>query len=201
MDHYKLIVTQGDLTMMPMRDGALINPSNTGLILTSRGLSSQIARRAGPFIQQSLHTARSRLKQGRLEPGQVLDTEPGQLQVKRLIHVAIVGGRKVNKRLISRGLLNALDLADELQLTQVGLPPMGMEVPKFEMAEFLDLFWRITVEELPQMDYLRTVVLSMETEETFQQAKAFTLEHQDELPEEISLEIRDEGIGMGMFGG
>ena len=91
------------MTLLPLRDGAIINPSNTGMILTNRGIGQQLLRRAGPFIQQTLHTERSRLRGGRLDPGHVLATDAGQLQASKLIHVAIVGGRKVNARLIARG--------------------------------------------------------------------------------------------------
>lgn len=195
----RLIVIQGDLTLLPLKDGAIVNPSNSGLILTGRGIGQQIVRRGGPFIQQTLHIERSKLRGGRLDPGQVVATDAGQLQTSKLIHIAVVGGRKVNKRLIGRGLLNAYDLADELGLRVLGVPPIGPGISKFDFEEFIDVFWRITCEEFPRLENVDTIYLCLDTTEQFEQSKAFIKENSDEIPEGLKVEIQDGGINLGMF--
>lgn len=195
----RLTIIQGDLTLLPLRQGGIINPSNTGMVLTSRGLNQQIARRAGPFIQQALHIARSKLRGGRLEPGQVLETEAGQLPVKHLIHVSLVGGRKINKRLISRGLLSALDRADELELKQIGLPPLGPGTSKFPIEDFMEIFWRIIAEEFPTTEHIREIYLCLDNKQEFDYVCQYAEEHADEMPEEIELAISEDGVGLGIF--
>lgn len=195
----RLTIIQGDLTLMPLRHGAIINPSNTGLVLTSRGLNQQIARRAGPFIQQALHTARSKLRGGRLEAGQVLETEAGQLQAQYLIHVSLVGGRKINKRLVSRGLLSALDKADELEVQQIGMPPLGPGTAKFPLDDFMEIFWRIIAEEFPTTEHVREIFLCLDDKQEFEYVCQYAEAHADEMPEEIELAISEDGIGLGIF--
>jgi O-acetyl-ADP-ribose deacetylase (regulator of RNase III) len=196
----KLTIIQGDLTMMPLRGGAIVNPSNTGMVLTSRGINQQITRRAGPFMQQTMHTARSRLRGGRLDPGTAIATDAGQLQVEKLIHVAIVGARKINKRLIGRCLLSAYDLADELELTQVGVPPLGPGISKFPFEDFVEVFWQITAEELPRLEHVHHVVLAAQTEHEFEYLKAYAAEHGDDMEEEeIEMSVSSDGITMSTF--
>ena len=195
----RLTIIHGDLTLLPLRQGAIINPSNTGLVLTSRGLNQQITRRAGPMIQQTLHIARSKLRGGRLEAGQVLETDAGQLQAKHLIHVSIVGARKINKRLISRGLLSALDLADELGLEQIALPPLGPGISKFPMEDFMEIFWRIIAEEFPTTDHVHNIYFCLDNRQDFDYVCQYAEDHADDMPEEIELAISEDGIGLGLF--
>ena len=131
-----LTITLGDMTLLNLKEGAMVNPSNTGLILGS-GVSEMIARRAGPFFQQKLHTVRSGLPGNRLEPGRAVDTEPGQLACKRLIHTSLLGKKKVDKKLVANALLAVYDLADELELKEVAIPPLGTGVGKFPFDDFL----------------------------------------------------------------
>lgn len=195
----RLTIIQGDVTLLPLQEGAIINPSNSGLVLTSRGVGQQLQRRAGPFIQQTLHRERSKLRSGRLESGRVMATDAGQLQASKLIHIAVVGRRKVNERLIARGILNAYDLADELELRALGVPPVGPYISKFSMEDFLQVFWRITIEELPRLENVEDIFLCLDTDEDFAMAKAYAEEHADELPEGLELIISEDGIGLGMF--
>lgn len=193
-----LIITQGDITLLPLKDGALVNPSNTGLILGS-GVSGAIARRGGPYIQQTLHMARSMLNDNRLSPGQAVDTEPGQLNCKRLIHVAIVGADDVNERLIANAVLNAYDLADDLELSQLAFPAIGCGVAGFPLDKFLDIFWKITGQELPRLDHVTDVYLCMYDDDEFETTCDYADEHVEEMPEEIKLEISESGISTGVF--
>ncbi len=192
----RLTIIQGDITLLPLKHGALVNPSNTGLILTSRGVNAQIARRAGPFIQQTLHMARSKIKTARLEPAQVIDTEAGQLPAARLFHVAIVGARKVNKRLITRCLLNVFDLADEYAYSQLAIPPLGVGIGKFALKDFLEMFWRLTTEEFTRLDHLEEIYLCLDDQESFEFAKNYAQEHLEEMPEEVEVVVKEGGINI-----
>ncbi len=181
-------ITNGDITLLQLNDGAIVNPSNTGLILGS-GISEQIARRAGPFFQQKLHTARSRLRYNRLDPGRVLETEPGQLTCKCLLHVSIIGKKNVDKRLITNAILNVYDKAEDIGLREIAFPALGVGLGKFPIEDFVELFWQITLEELPRNDSLQHVVLCLYDEPEFEVAEKFVNEHQDEVPETINLEM------------
>lgn len=193
-----LIITQGDITLLPLKDGALVNPSNTGLILGS-GVSGAIARRGGPYIQQTLHMARSMLDGNRLDPGQAVDTEPGQLNCKRLIHVSIVGSGEVDERIISNAILNAYDLADDLELSQLAFPAVGCGVAGFPLEDFLEIFWQITGEELPRLSNVQDVYLCMYDDDEFEAACDYADDHVDEMPDSIKLEISESGISAGVF--
>ncbi|WP_230469908.1 macro domain-containing protein [Lujinxingia vulgaris] len=200
-----LIVTQGDITLISMPEGALVNPSNTGLILNSGGnsdntVSNAIARRGGPFMQQTLHMTRSGLRNNRLEPGRAVDTEAGQLPVKRLIHVSIVGAKKINARLVSNAILNAYDLADELELKELAFPAIGLQMGGITLEEFMEIFWRITAEELPRLKHVRQVYLCLFSGEEYEAGSAYAEQHVDELPESIDLEISESGFARGIFG-
>lgn len=195
---FTLTITQGDITLLPLKEGALVNPSNTGLILGS-GVSGAIARRGGPYLQQTLHMTRSQLKKNRLEPGRAIDTEAGQLNAKRLIHVAIIGAKKINDRLISNAILNAYDLADELELTQIAFPAIGTGVAKFPLPRFLEIFWKVTAQELPRMQHLRQVYLCLYEGDDFSKACEFADAHASDFPDKIHLEISESGFTGGLF--
>ncbi len=195
----RLTIIQGDLTMLPLSDGAIINPSNSGLVLTSRGIGQQLQRRAGPFIQQMLHTGRSKLRKGRLDPGHVLATDAGQLQADKLIHIAVVGGRRVTPRLIERGILNAFDLGDELEIHALGNPPVGPDISKITIGEFIEIFWRIITEEMGRFDNIEDIFLCIDSEEEFEEVVAYVHQYEEELPENISLTVSTDGISLSMF--
>ena len=194
-----LIITQGDITLLPLKDGALVNPSNTGLILGS-GVSGAIARRGGPYMQQTLHMARSMLKGNRLDPGKAIDTEPGQLNCKRLIHVSIVGAKKINDRLISNAVLNAYDLADDLELSQLAFPAIGCGVAGFPFDRFLEIFWKVTAQELPRLEHVTDVYMCLYNSDEFQAAGEFADANAERMPESIKLEISESGLTTGVFG-
>lgn len=193
-----LTITRGDITLLPLSDGAIVNPSNTGMIL-NRGVSTAIARRAGPFIQQTLHMRRSGLRKNRLEPGEAIDTDGGQLPVKKLIHVSILGAKRVDERLISNCILNAYDLAEDMELTALAFPAVGVESASFPMEKFLDLFWRITNEELPHSETIRDVLLCIDDEQNFEQTQDYLEEHFQELDERIEVNVEPGGIVPGML--
>lgn len=193
-----LTITRGDITLLPLSDGAIVNPSNTGMIL-QRGVGASIARRAGPFIQQTLHMRRSRLRKNRLEPGEAIDTEAGQLPTKTLIHVSILGAKRIDERLITSCILNAYDLAEELELTAIAFPAVGVDTANFPMASFLDLFFRITNEEVPHSKTLRDIILCVDDAAQFEQTEDYLEAHFDMLDERIEVNIEPGGIVPGMI--
>ncbi len=194
----QLTLTQGDITLLPLDNGALVNPSNTGMILGS-GIGEAITRRAGPFIQQTLHMKRSELPKNRLQSGRAIETEAGQLSAENLIHVSILGPNDVDKRLISDCILNAYDLAEDLEVEKLAFPPLGVDLANFPMPDFLDLFARITAEELPRSDHLEHVILCCEDEPDFEEAREYCETHGDDLPEAIELDINQTGMGPGLM--
>jgi O-acetyl-ADP-ribose deacetylase len=183
-------MTFGDITLLSLRTGALVNPSNTGLILNG-AISESIARRAGPLFQQTLHRERSKLSRGRLEMGQVLVTESGQLPAKRIIHVSLVGRQKVDRSLMVTSILNIFDTAERMEFEELAFPALGVGIPGFPLEEFLELFWQITIEELPGNEHLKHVICCLYDETEFEVGKAFAAKKQEDLPETIkfSLEI------------
>lgn len=182
-------ITFGDISLLQLRDGVIVNPSNTGLILGS-GVSELIARRAGPFFQQQLHTARTALPGNRLEPGQVLVSDGGQLNCKHIIHVSLIGKKKVDKKLITTSLLNVYDQAEQLEVSEIAFPAMGSGVAKFPIEDFIQLFWKITLEELPRSESLRHVVLCLYNDHEFGIVKEYVDKRLGEVPPEIRLEVK-----------
>ena len=190
-------ITHGDISLLQLREGAIVNPSNTGLIL-SRGVSESIARRAGPDFQQKLHTARSRLYQNRLDMGRCIDTEPGALQAKRVIHASIIGKKPVDRNLITNAILNVYDLAEELELTEIAFPALGVGIGKFPIEEFVELFFTITMEELPRCEFLKHSILCLFDEEEHALATAYASEHADQVPDEVTVEITQSNMWTGL---
>ena len=181
-------VTHGDISLLQIREGAIVNPSNTGLILGS-GVSESIARRAGPDFQQKLHMARSRLYGNRLDPAKAIDTEAGGLTAKRIIHVSIIGKKKVDTKLITNSILNVFDLAEEIGMRELAFPALGVGLGKFPLAEFIELFFKITIEELPRSETVEHVVLCLYDEAEFAVATDYIERHQHLVPEIITLEV------------
>jgi O-acetyl-ADP-ribose deacetylase (regulator of RNase III) len=198
MENRKLTITQGDITLLPLEGGAIVNPSNTGMILGS-GVGEAITRRAGPFIQQTLHMKRSTLDGNRLEPGEAVETEAGQLSAEHLIHVSILGANDIDKRLISNCILNAYTLADDLEVGVLAFPPLGVDLANFPLQDFLDLYARITVEELPRTDHLEQVIVCCEDEQDFEETAEYCELHSDDLPDSIELEISEAGLGASLM--
>lgn len=181
-------ITHGDISLLQMREGAIVNPSNTGLILGS-GVSESIARRAGPDFQQKLHMARSGLPGNRLDPGRAIDTEPGGIAAKRVIHVSIIGKKKVDRKLISNAILNMYDLAEELELRELAVPALGVGLGKFPLADFVELFFKITKEELPRSETLEHVVLCLYDEAEFEVAAQYAEQHGGQMPSIVTVEV------------
>lgn len=179
-----LTITHGDMTLLNLREGAMVNPSNTGLILGS-GVSEMIARRAGPFFQQKLHTVRSGLPGNRLEPGRAVATEGGQLACKHLIHTSLLGKKKVDKKLVTSALLAVYDLAEEMGIKEIAIPPLGTGVGKFPFEDFLEIFWTITMEELPRAEHVEHVILVLSDENEFAAAEAYAMQNADDADEEL----------------
>lgn len=193
-----LTITQGDITIIPMENGAIVNPSNTGMIL-SRGVSAQITRRAGPFIQQTLHMKRSKLRNNRLEPGHTIESEAGQLPVKYLINASILGAKRINHRLISNCIKNSYALANRLELDALAFPALGTEIAGFPLDEFLKIFWKITNEELSTSEHLNQVILCLMGNQDFERAADFLEENFDSLDENIEADFRPDGVVPGML--
>lgn len=182
-------ITFGDISLLQLRDGAIVNPSNTGLILGS-GVSELIARRAGPFFQQQLHTIRTGLPGNRLEPGQVVVTDSGQLPSKNIIHISLIGKKKVDRKLITNALLTIYDTADSIEVSELAFPALGVGVAKFPIEDFISLFWKITLEELPRCESVRHVVLCLYNEQEFEVVRNYVEKHKSEVPESVQLEVK-----------
>lgn len=182
-------ITFGDISLLQLKDGAIVNPSNTGLILGS-GVSELIARRAGPFFQQQLHTARTALPGNRLEPGHILVTDGGQLTCKHLLHVSLVGKKKVDRKLITNAVLNTYDQAESLDISEIAFPALGVGVAKFPLTDFIQIFWKITLEELPRSESLRHVVLCLYNEAEFNVVKEYVEARLESVPPSIRLEVK-----------
>lgn len=181
-------ITHGDISLLQMREGAIVNPSNTGMILGS-GVSESIARRAGPDFQQKLHMARSGLYGNRLELGRAIDTEPGGIAAKRVIHVSLIGKKKVDRKLIANAILNVYDLAEEIGMREIAFPALGVGLGKFPLSDFVELFFKITREELPRSETLEHVVLCLFDESEFDVAAQYAEAHRSTVPDIVTLEV------------
>jgi len=130
----------------------------------------------------------------------VLDTEPGGLNVKRVLHVSIIGKKKVDRKLITNSILNVYDRAEELGLTEIAFPALGVGLGKFPLSEFIELFFQITTEELPRSESLEHVMLCLFDEAEFAAATDYIESHRDDVPEIITLEITANTMWTGGLG-
>ncbi len=110
-------LVQGDITLLSA--DAIVNPSNTSLILGS-GVSGAIKAHGGKTIQQEMS------KIGRCAVGKAIVTSAGNLPSKYIIHT--VGprmGEGDEDKKLKHATEESLKLAEELKLSSIAFPAIS----------------------------------------------------------------------------
>ncbi len=131
----------------------LICPANPSLRL-SGGDSDAILRRGGWSVQEELDRYLTRMGLASVEPGTVVRTGPGPLQVRTILHaVDMTATGETRLDLVQTVLRRALRQAGLLEMLTVAIPPLGTS-----MKEFAGALRAAALDLHPAVDEVRVVV-------------------------------------------
>jgi len=119
-------IREGDITTY---DGdAIVNAANNHLQLGA-GVAGAIRRAGGPSIQEACD------RHGPIRVGQAAITGGGELQVRWVIHAAVMGDEPVSERSIRESTLASLTVAAEHGVRRLAFPVLGSGVGGFGFRE------------------------------------------------------------------
>ncbi len=123
----ELDVVEGDITSLTV--DAIANAANDHLWMGA-GVAGAIKRAGGEEIE------REAIALGPIDVGDAVATGAGSLQVRYVIHGAVMGqDLRTNAELIRRTTARCLEVADELGLESVALPAFGTGVGGFPLDD------------------------------------------------------------------
>ncbi|MFP4459948.1 MAG: macro domain-containing protein [Candidatus Zixiibacteriota bacterium] len=144
-----LKLIQGDIT--DEKVDAITNAANDRLWMGS-GVAGAIKSKGGEEIEMEA------MRQGPIEIGDVVVTEPGALQAKHVIHAAVMGQDLVtSSEAIQKATENTLKKADDMKLETVSLPAFGTGVGHFHAADAADAILDKAIDSLIEAKNLKEV--------------------------------------------
>jgi len=124
-------VVEGDITALDV--DAIVNAANDRLWMGA-GVAGAIKRAGGDEIE------REAVAKGPIPVGTAVETGPGRLPVRHVIHGAVMDqDLQTNADLVERTTRACLALADELGAESVALPAFGTGVGGFPVEECAEL--------------------------------------------------------------
>ena len=149
----RLELWNGDICVLEV--DAIVNPANPTLWM-STGVGGALKRAGGDAIEFAA------VRQGPLELGEAVVTEPGNLAAKVVIHaVSLDRDRRTSGPILESAVRSAMARARELGVTSIAFPALGTGVGGFPLDEAA----RITVEtvrdELAWSDGIETVIFAL----------------------------------------
>lgn len=157
-------IERGDITDWEV--DAIVNAANAALTMTT-GVASAIKRKGGVIIEEEA------VRQGPVEPSEVVLTTGGNLAATHVIHAAAMGpDLKTDPDTIARTTKAVLSLADKHRLTSIAMPAFGTGVGHVPPAVSADTMLNAVVAHLRGgATSLRKVVFVLYQDEAY---KAFT---------------------------
>lgn len=128
----KVLIKKGDITTS--ETDAIVNAANDHLWMGA-GVAGAIKRIGGKIIEDEA------VSKGPIEIGSAVETTPGTLNTKFIIHAAVMGQElKTSEEYIRNATLNTLQLCEKLKLKSVSFPAFGTGVggfPREKCAEIM----------------------------------------------------------------
>lgn len=147
----RIRVRQGDITTF--EGDAIVNAANTDLRLAV-GVAGAVRQAGGPSIQTECD------RHGSIPLGDVAVTGAGKLQVRYVIHAAVMAGEAepVTADVIRRATAAALQAAAERGVTRLGAPILGSGVSRLPLREAAAVMIE-AIGKSPDADSLDVIVL------------------------------------------
>ena len=147
--------------LLELKVDAIVNPTNTDLLMGA-GIGGQIRKLGGTDIQEDC------LEIGSISLGQTAVTNAGNLDVKYIIHAAVmkIGGVTSEKNLI--GCIQSVSRRiNEYKISRIAVPPMGTGVGRFPLRRCAEVMIENILTEVIKRRCLRQVIVAVEDEEEF----------------------------------
>ena len=152
---------RGDITEFEV--DAIVNAANSELSMGA-GVASAMKRKGGNIVEEEA------IRQGPIEPGDVVVTTAGNLPANYVIHAAVMGpDLRADADLVRRATLATLRRAEDLKLHSLALPAFGTGVgrlPPSVAAEAMVGALRSHLAAVPQSS-LQRIHLVLFQDETF----------------------------------
>jgi O-acetyl-ADP-ribose deacetylase (regulator of RNase III) len=144
-------VVEGDITALEV--DAIANAANDRLWMGA-GVAGAIKRAGGEEIEQEA------VARGPIPVGTAVETGPGRLPVRHVIHGAVMGqDLRTNADLVERTTRACLALADELGDESIALPAFGTGVGGFPLEDCAEIM--VGVARAHEPASLRRVVFAV----------------------------------------
>ncbi len=155
----KIILAYGDIFELEVQ--ALINPTNTDLLMGA-GIAGEIRKRGGSAIQEEC------LEIGSAGIGQAVTTGGGNLPHEYIIHAATmkIGGVTTRNNLIA-AIRSADRRINELHLSSVAFPPMGIGVGRFPLRSCAEVMLTAILETVVRRRCVERVHILLPEEEMY----------------------------------
>lgn len=149
-------VEQGDVLDAEVE--LLVSTGNVHLNL-SGGVNGGILERGGASVQAELRSYLSEAGLTFVEPGTVVETGPGPLSVRVILHaVAINGFYESSRELVATTIRRALERAEELEVQTVALPALATGYGPLSVETFALALGDALERPLTRLEVLRIVL-------------------------------------------
>jgi len=148
----------------------LIATANPWLNL-SGGVNGAILLRGGQDVQDELHAHLRAIGKAAVEAGAVVQTCPGPLRVKHILHaVAIDPFYNSSRETVRLTLERALTMAQALDARTVAMPALATGYGRLSMQEFAAALCQATAANWPPIEQLRVVLRKADNANIVQEA-------------------------------
>lgn len=157
----KVLINKGDITTS--ETDAIVNAANNHLWMGA-GVAGAIKRIGGKIIEDEA------VSKGPIEIGSVIETTPGTLNAKFIIHAAVMGQDLITSEVyIRNATLNTLQLCEKLKLNSVSFPAFGTGVGGFPREKCAEIMLDIVLNFKPAiLDEVHFYLFDEETREIFE---------------------------------
>lgn len=156
----KVLIKKGDITVS--ETDAIVNAANNHLWMGA-GVAGAIKRIGGKIIEDEA------VSKGPIEIGSAVETTPGNLNAKFIIHAAVMGQDLItSENYIRDATLNSLQLCERLKLKSVTFPAFGTGVGGFPREKCAEIMLDIVFNFNPAiLDEVHFCLFDDETKDIF----------------------------------
>jgi ADP-ribosyl-[dinitrogen reductase] hydrolase len=164
----------GDITSL--HADAIVNAGNTMLFMGS-GVAGAIKKKAGDQVEKEA------MAQGPIQPGETVVTGGGRLDVRYIIHAAVMDiDYETKGDIIARATYNSLRRADDLGVDTVALPALGTGMGGYTIEDCAHIMIKETKKYImEQNNSLREIILVLNDSDAFYKFKKVFYAVEDEI--------------------
>ncbi|MEA1986641.1 MAG: macro domain-containing protein [Candidatus Marinimicrobia bacterium] len=155
----KIEIIQGDIVKQEV--DVIVNAGNNNFWMGS-GVAGAIKKYGGEQIE------REAIEKGPVEVGEVVVTEAGNLNFKKIIHSAVMGQDLItNEKIIKIATENSLKKADEMNMKSLAFPAFGTGVGKFNLYKCAEIMLNATIDFLLKSSSVKLVKFVLFSEKAY----------------------------------